>query len=77
MCSIIEYYDIKIADDYIDKYRALEESGYNLEFEINTIIDNKDKYIETYNALIDDDFALKKEFNYIVSLYKMLSDNYA
>ena len=70
----------KLYDFIIHKYKIHKTiDDDKLPFNSNFV---KRKYvysfdIETYNALIDADFALKKEFNYIVSLYKMLSDNYA
>ena len=58
--------------DYWDEYGMPDDVGYNLTFEVETVVNSAEDYQEFFDRLFDDDFALKKEYDAVREYYEKL-----
>lgn len=63
--------------EYWDEYGMPNDVGYNLAFEVETVVNNAESYQEFFDRLFDDDFALKKEYDEVREYYRKLNQRHS
>jgi hypothetical protein len=58
--GLIDKEDVSL--DYIYEYGDPDTVGWNLEFDVDRVLDEPEKYEEFINILDSDDFPLKEEY---------------
>lgn len=58
--------------EYWDEYGVPDDVGYNLSFEVETVLNNADDYKKFFDRLFDEEFALRKEYDEVRKYFEKL-----